>query len=100
MKIYRHLDPTYQEVFVKEALVVAAFPAAGVEVCEGVSAVLHPVERRHGDHLGLLRAVPRDAGLQGAERGSGREGRHGGRGVLRDQGGQQSVGLSCDAQLH
>ena len=38
--------PTYQKVFMEEALVVAAIPALVVQFCQGVSALCHALKRR------------------------------------------------------
>jgi len=93
-------EGTDQEVFVEEALVVAALPAAGVEVVEGVPAVLHAVEG--GD--GLLGAVEGaelaearlERGARGAAGGRGR--RRGG--ALGEQEGEVRTGGVELAELH
>ena len=82
----------YQEVFVEHALVVAALPADGVEIRQGVARVLHALEGRDGVLLRAERMVLRDARQQRWERrGAGRRGRVA-RGVLREQRLEQGVG--------
>jgi len=91
---------TNQEIFVEEALVVTALPAARVEVGERIPAVLHAVEGGDPSVLRGLRDALGDAGLEGAEGGRTRERGRGGRGFLSDEGREQAFGLSCEAQLY
>ena len=37
----------YQKVFVKEALVIAAFPPVGIQTLQSRAAVVHAVKRGH-----------------------------------------------------
>jgi len=91
---------TYQEVLVEQALVVTSLPAAGVEVRERVSAVLHAVEGRHVHSFGLCCAESIDAGLQGGDGGLRSERRRSGGGVRCQQRSEESVCFACFAQLH
>lgn len=93
-------EKTYQEILVEQALVVASLPAAGVQVRERVSAVLHAVEGRHLDSFGLCCAESIDAGLQGGDGGLGSERRRSCGGVLCYERREESVCFACFAQLH
>jgi len=77
---------------VEHALVVAALPADGVEIRQGVARVLHALEGGDGVLLRAERVVLRDARQQRWERrGAGRRGRVA-RGVLGEQRLEQGVG--------
>jgi len=79
--------------------VVAALPSAGVEVVEGVAAVLHAVEGGDGLLGAVEGAVPGEARLERGARGAA-GGRDGGGGVLGEQQGQLGVRRGELAELH
>jgi len=84
---------------VEEALVVAALPPAGVEVVEGVAAVLHAVEGGDGLLGAVEGAVLGEARLERGARGAA-GGRDGGGGALGEEQGQVGVRGGELAELH
>ena len=76
----------------EHALVIAALPADGVQILEGVARVLHALEGRDGVLLLAERVVLRDAREQRGERR--RAGRRGGMAcrVFGNEHGEQGIG--------